>query len=193
MFQRVLAGDAKGFTAWSSGPRYIVLCVAVGAALAFASGRARPPADERKGAFERVAQLVNEPLRELRPFHERITSGGGGATVLLDSRREACIGAAARVEKLGGLTFPPDANGKAVASAEEVRRAAGRFLEAVGACAPEGDAAAPGPSAVPSCVLRCMRGWSSLAGSAERLREDAAWVGVRVEPLAPAEASSSTR
>lgn len=179
--------DPKGLLAWSSGPRFIVLCLAAAAVLALTLGRTGPSADGRKGAFERVAQLVNEPLRELRPFHARIAPPGGGATVLLDSRRDACLEAASQVEKLGRLTLPPDVQGKALESAEGVRRAAGRFLEGIQTCPGGGNAAAPGPNALPTCILRCMRGWSSLVESTERLREDAAWLGVRVEPIAPSD------
>jgi hypothetical protein len=186
LFLRVRTGDAKGLSAWASGPRFVVLCIAAGTLLAFAFGRTGSSTDAQKGAFERVAQLVNAPLRELLPFHARMaTTPGGGDLMLLDSRREACVDAAAHVKELGALTFPPEVQGKALESAEAVRSAAGRFLEATKACRGEGDMAASGPSAVPTCVLGCMRGWSSLVGSAERLREDAAWLGVRVEPIAP--------
>jgi hypothetical protein len=186
MFLRARTADAKGLSAWASGPRFVVLCLAAGTLLAFAfGGRTGSPIDVRKRAFERVAQVVNEPLRELVPFHARIAPSGEGDMVLVDSVREACLDAAAHVKKIGALTFPPEVQGKALDSADAVRSAAGRFVEGIRDCPGEGAMAAPGPNAGPTCVLRCMRGWSSLVGSAERLREDAAWLGVRVQPIAP--------
>ncbi|MCC6554707.1 MAG: hypothetical protein IT372_17170 [Polyangiaceae bacterium] len=185
MFQRVLSGRSPGLRAWGSGPRYVLLCIAAGTIMAVASGRARPSSDGRKAALERAAELVNGPLGELAPFHARLKLQSSGETLLLDSQRDACIEAAPHVERLAGLSFPAEDGGKRVEAAEALQRAAGQFLERIKACRGGADAAALRADELPVCILQCSRGWSALASAAEKLREDAEWVGVRVEPLGP--------
>jgi hypothetical protein len=182
MFSRVLSGDARGLAAWGAGARLIVLFFAAGAILTFVFGRGERPPDLRRGAFERIAQRVNEPLRALQPFRARIAAPGKGDVVYIDAQSAACVEAAPHVEQLQRLDLPTDDAGQPAAAAEAVRRAAGHFLEGVAPCRGPGPA---GPEAVRGCVFQCIRGWSSLAASVERLRKDAAWFGVEVEPLAP--------
>ena len=184
MFQRVLSEGPRGIRAWGRGPRFMLLCAAAATILALASGRTGAPGDVRKAALERAAGLVNGPLRELAPFHERLALQGKGEMFFLDSQREACVAAAAHVERLAGQSFPPEDQGKGIEAAEALQRAAGKFMEGVKACRGPGSAA-PRADDLPACILQCSRGWSALASAAEKLREDAEWSGVRVEPLSP--------
>jgi len=184
VFQRVLSGGSQGIRAWGQGPRFMLLCVAAGTIIALASGRTGAPGDGRRAALERAAGLVNGPLRELAPFHARLALQGKGEMFFLDSQREACVEAAAHVERLAGSSFPAEDRGKGIEAAEALQRAAGKFMEGVKACRGPGGAA-PRADELPACIVQCSRGWSALASAAEKLRRDAEWSGVRVEPLSP--------